>query len=240
MKIMKRSTMIHTNNKLLGTAALVAMCGLAGAAPADIIQAQFNSVSPSKTVAFSLNSGDSYSNTSAGSFNWTRIGGDYAGAGATDTFVTYCIELLQHISYNQTYNYEVASLAASPQPGAGMGSVRANQLRELWGRYHNDGFANNNDAAAFQVAVWEITHDDGLSLSAGQLQFQNNGQWWDTAQNWLTSLDGTGPMANLSVMSSATRQDQVFEVPNPASAAMLTMAGICGATTRRRRNRIVQ
>lgn len=226
-------------NKLSGSilAGIAAIGCMTAVSSGDIIQARFDSVSPSQSVKYSTNGGDNYSTTTAGSFNWTRMGGDYAGPGADGSFLSYCIELSQHISYGQTYSYETRALEASPQPGAGMGIARANLLRELWGRFH-DGVTSNSTAAAFQLAVWEISHDDGLSLSSGSTTFQNLGSYFGVAQDWLDSLDGTGPMADLLVMSHSSKQDQVFEIPNPASAAMLMMAGVCGAATRRRRNQL--
>lgn len=219
----------------LSMAAVGALLTVGNSASADIITARFDEVSPRRTVSISGNAGASFMNTSAGSFNWTRTGGDYDGAGADGAFVTYCIELAQHISYGSSYSYETRPADLSPIPGGGMGSTRANLLAELFGRYYNADFVANDEAAAFQVAVWELSHDDGANLLSGTIRVVNNGAWFATAQGWLDSLDGTGPRLNLLAMTHATAQDQIFVVPNGSTAALMGLAAAFGYSGRRRR-----
>ncbi len=208
---------------IFGCAAAALICSTA--AHADIVEAQFDSVTPSQAVSYSLNGGASYSNTTGGMFNWTRLGGDYAGMGAQGNFITFCIELSQHISYGGQYTYDVIDLDEAPRPGVGMGTENADLLSELFGRHYDAGF-NNTDAAAFQVAVWEIVTDGDLSLADGDFRVQDTGSFVDQAQTWLTSLDGTGPQMDLKAMSNPNAQDQVFVVPAPG--ALVLMAGGLG------------
>ncbi len=226
----------NTSRRALHFVAVAAVVGGASLCSADVIQGRFNDVSPRRTVSISSDAGQSYMNTYAGSFEWSRTGGDYAGAGAFGSFTTYCIELSQHISFGRTYDYTVRDPEASPVPGGGMGAGRAALLSELFGRFYSPQFLTNDAAAAFQVAVWELSHDDGLNLAAGSIRVVDNGAWYGTAQEWLDALDGGGPRMDLLAMTHSTAQDQIFAVPNASTAALLLTGGIFGAAGRRRRD----
>lgn len=215
---------------ILGTT--MALTSLSGA---DVITARFDEVAPGRGVSYSINSGGSFNGTQAGSFDWTRIGGDYAGPGASGSFTTYCIELSQHISFGSTYDYTTRAADLSPVPGSGMGADRAALLSELFGRYYVPQFSSNDEAGAFQVAIWEITHDDGLNLSAGLFQIEDQGSLSLTAQSWLDALDGSGPRLQLLAMTSEIAQDQIFVVPGASSAALMLVGGLFGCSSRRRR-----
>ncbi|MFG0331009.1 MAG: hypothetical protein ACF8PN_14055 [Phycisphaerales bacterium] len=213
------------------TAGLLALGG-AEAANGDIIESRFESVSPGRTIVYSIDAGRRYYYTSAGMFNWNRVGGDYSGPGAAEQYSSFCIELSQYIRYGHTYSFETRAVEDSPQPGAGMGADRAGRLSELFGRYFDEGF-DAVEAAAFQTAVWEITHDEGMSLESGDFRLRDRDATFDQAQSWLTSIDGTGPQAELLVQSHSGAQDHVFLVPAPASFAAIGLA--CMAIGRRRR-----
>jgi len=207
----------------------------ASTAHGDMIQARFDSVSPGQGITYSKDGGTNYHGTTAGTFNWTRTGGDYAGGGAEGSYGTYCIELSQYISYGSTYDFVVRDPEDSPQPGSGMGEVRANYLAELFGTYYSDQF-NTTQATAFQTAVWEITHDDGLDLNNGDFRVTNAGSYFDQAQTWLAGLTGQGATASLIVMSNDGAQDHVLMIPAPATLA--SFGGLIGwfGVSRRRRS----
>lgn len=217
------------------TAAALALgtLGLCSTADGDIIEARFDTVSSGQAVSFSSNAGHKYSSAMAGGYTWTRTGGDYAGEGAAGQFVTFCIEVAQHISYNKTYSFTLREPEDSPRPGVGMGTEKADLLAELFGRYFGS-LSTTTDYTAFQTAVWEVTHDDDRSLAAGNFRVKDTGSFFSLSQSWLDTLDGSGPMADLAVMSSNSAQDQVFLVPGPGSLAGLTLL-LVGAGGRRRR-----
>lgn len=206
---------------------------VARTANAEIIEARFNGVYPGQTIEYSINGGVDYHQTAAGYFNWTRIGGDYNGGGASGEFITFCIEVTEHIQNDNTYEYTVMDPSDAPIPGSGMGNAKALLLRELFGRYYADNFAQE-DAAAFQAAVWEITFDDGLVIDDGSFRMKAGGTALQTAQGWLDTLDGSGPMMEVAAMASIGTQDQIFIVPSPASG-MLAAAGLLLVGARRRR-----
>lgn len=214
------------------------MVAAAGAARADVICATFNGVGPGSNGHYSFNGGADWSNTgAAGHFNWTRTGGDYAGA--QGNFMSFCTELTEHISNGGNYCYTVAALEFAPSSGGGMGSAKADLIRELFGRYYTPAFGaplTGTQATAMQLAIWEIVYEDdsfALGLGTGLVRLTNdNIAAMTVADAYLASLDGTGPLNNtIVVMSGAGIQDQI--IPAPGSLALLGLGGL--VATRRRR-----
>ncbi|MBL1216823.1 MAG: hypothetical protein D8M59_04940 [Planctomycetes bacterium] len=225
----------RTTSASLSLAATAIVGISAASAQADLIEARFDSVSPGRNIEFSTNDGHSYQTTVAGNFNWTRLGGDYDGGGAEGQYVTYCVDLVQHVSYGAEYEFNVIEPTEAPWPTSGMGDDRADRLAELFGRHWSSGFGQD-EAAGFQLAVWEIVNDDDLDLADGDFRIRDAGSAQDWANLWLASIDGTGPTADLAVMGSNSRQDQVFMIPTPASG-MLAGVGmwlLAGRTRKRK------
>lgn len=203
----------------------------------DTICATFNSVSPGSDGQYSLNSGANWQNTgTAGLFNWTRTSGSYSGA--QGNFMSFCTELGEHVGYGNNYCYDVMALESAPNSLGGMGSAKANLLRELFGRYYTPAFGSvlsANAATAMQLSIWEIVFETGgsLDLTAGNAQFvNNNGAAVALAQSYLASLDGSGPMNNdIVAMSAAGVQDHI--IPAPGTMALIGVGSL--AIARRRR-----
>lgn len=226
----------HKHEPIMFSLTLAALIGsTAPTSHADIIKARFDTVSPGRTIEFSTDQGHSYQSTVAGNFMWTRLGGDYDGGGAEGQYITYCVDLSQHVSYGQTYSFDVIDPLAAPLPTSGMGSERAGRLSELFGRYWANDF-DSDQAAGFQLAVWEIVNDDDLDLEDGDFRVRHAGKAQDWATDWLGSIDGTGPSTALAVMGSSTYQDQVFMIPTPASG-LLAGAGVWLLAGRARRRK---
>ncbi len=207
------------------------------------LSATFKTVNPSSTVSISTNGGLNWSSPTAGAMNWVRTGGSYAGLGGAYTsgteFVSFCVELTQYVNYNGSYTYTVVEVGGVPSPGGsgvgnGMGTSKADQLRELW-TIARDQVQDSLTAAAFQLAIWEVVYDDDTSLSTGSFQAKkrNTGDLIPaTAQNWLSQIDGTHELANIFGMRNSGTQDQVFFQPPPPSprteAVPLPGAAWCG------------
>jgi hypothetical protein len=216
----------------------VIAAGMASAANAgfDTICATFNGVSPGSDGQYSLNSGANWNNTgAAGLFNWTRTAGTYTGA--QGNFWSFCTELGEHVGPGNNYCYDVRDLQDAPSSGP-MGAAKANQVRELFGRYYTPAFGSalSADAAtAMQLSIWEIVFENSgvLDLSAGNALFTNNNAAAVVlAQSYLASLDGSGPLNHdIVVMSANGVQDQI--IPTPGTLALAGLGLI--ASKRRRR-----
>ena len=229
----------------------------AGALASSTVNATFNSVSPGESFNYSLDgNGES---TTAGVFNWTSVAGGTTNLGAYNAF---CIELTQTINYGGTYLYNIDPLSNGPTPGydtggnginGPMGATKAGDVEELWGRYYTNIFTGSSaqqqvNAAAFQIAIWDIVFGSNLNLASGNFHATNlSDPAVVLAQSELNSLTGTGPMANLIALDNSSAQDMVTtttpvvpaggSVPEAGTTgtAALGLAGLTLAALRRRK-----
>jgi hypothetical protein len=219
-------------------AALAAVVvGLTFAAPGRAsVTATFSTVNPGEVVTITSNG---VSETGwAGQYDFVNASGDLHGS-----FGGFCIDIGQNIYGNQTVTFGEADLKNAPIPGAGMGATRANLIRELWARDYGVALLSNSNAAAFQIAIWEIINEQNLSqldVTKGSFTVSDSdGQTLTTANAWLAQLTGTGPRDNsLVALTSADYQDYVVSMPAPPGLALAAAAGACGACAailRRRR-----
>lgn len=191
---------------------------------------------------FKYKVGSSSRETQAGIFQWQRVGGTQAGAPA-GLFQTVCIELDQYVASTV---YDVIAVEDGPKPGslltAGpMGVAKADMLSKLWAAYWGTAHDNSGNAAAFQVAVWEIVYDGDTDLSSGDFR-QNYGvgplpAFVTTAQGWLNSLPGLLDETELVALSNRRFQDQIVSVVPLTPAAWGGLALLAGLGIFRLRKR---
>lgn len=184
---------------------------------AATITATFDSVAGGGIVVIPSLNGASLGAGLAGQYLWTQNSGTPV-LGSTGQFVTFCIELTQDINFNQPpYEYTIADLATAPRPSdtmnpSGMGSAKADQIRELWGQDYSK-VVDNSSAATFQFAIWRILYGNSLTLDAG------NAGLLATADGWINALDSNGRRADLIALTSPTAQDQItIATPLPSGA----------------------
>lgn len=206
--------------------------------------------------------------TKAGQFNWT-VGSNDMGLPEGSEMVTFCAQLFQGVSNGQTYTYFSNDIADTPddnsEPGT-MGMMRASVLGDLYARHYDsinggmiDGFGNVGAAkasAAFQMAVWEITHENmpagggeidaqtyvnSLSLKLGAFTaWTASGTTDELASFFLDSLLEGGMLAfDLMGLTNPGQQDQIMPlgmnyVPLPAPV-VLAGTGLVGLLVLRRR-----
>jgi hypothetical protein len=231
-------TMNGTAAKAAG-AVLVAMAS-ATVARGDTMTLTFENVSPGRAIGWSLNYGGS-GTSSGGVYNW---------AGGVRTF---CVQLEENITAGVPVTYDVVDPSMVPdggamndpnQPGA-MGMTKSSQLQTAYALWWGDSMmSSQNLSAAFQMVIWEISHEQGgmsggYQITTGSARFTSNSAVETQATAWLDEINNrtlTGGLLSFSQLRGLTnvdRQDQLIVVPGAGSIAGL--AGIAAISRRRRR-----
>ncbi len=159
---------------------------------------------------------------------------------------SFCTELSQFIYINgAAQTYSVLSVGDLPIPGAGMGSARANAIARMYAAAGQTQFGTNNDVAAgFQIAVWEVSMDyDGtagsLNVTTGSFKGNNLSSAVNSSvATFLNAAANTGGLAsNIVGIGNASFQDQILDlsngIPAPGALALLGLAGVVGSRRRK-------
>lgn len=175
--------------------------------------------------------------------------------------VTFCSEVTEGFApVAQTYDLVGVPDLPDTDLGPGpMGAARAQEIYDLYAAANGAQFAstnnntNNNFAAAFQLAMWEIVYDyngalpnGNLDLSAGLFRYNGNQDVLRTLANGLFTqiLAITSPMQGLGGLLNEMWQDQIFVCPDGTcdmtmvplpTAAGLAGLGLIAVGVRRRR-----
>jgi len=195
-----------------------------GTSQADLISVKYDHMGASSKI--NIAAPKSMSSVSAGLLVLKKNSG--SDMWANGTLAGFCIEIEQNASSSYS-NYTVGTLDSVLDSGT------ASAMRELWGRYYDESWMNtgnsiyNVQAAAFQTAVWELIYDgiEDVDLAHGGFSMTANESIMSLANTWLGSLDGSGPKADLRILSNASHQDFVVEVPEPMTLVMFVSALGC-------------
>jgi len=179
----------------------------------------------------------------AGVYNLYKTSGSGEGKLWADGLIgAYCAELSEPAPIVTT-KYSVTSLDDA------FGTKKAVYISELWGRYYDSSWAGDgpfnwqqdSEAAAFATALWEIIYEDSPLKWDVKVDSTWDGSGFRTdfggamvANKYLSTLDGTGPMADLRVFSYGGNQDYIAQVPEPTTVVLLGL-GSLGLLRRKRK-----
>ena len=214
---------------------------------ADTVDVQFLGL---KGGAIDTNLG----NGGAGAFKWKKISGSALPYADDSEFLSFCIDIFEHVNTSGPSTYNVVDPADAPN-NLMMGAAKAGLMSHWFGSYYKGNSWDNwtsSEARAFQMGVWEIVYED-LNL-IGDL-FNTNHSFYingpesvrSVAQDWFNDVTWrTGNTLSLAAISSPSGdatgryQDQIVVVPLPAAfAAGLPLLGGLGLARRVRGRRRV-
>lgn len=179
---------------------------------------------------------------------WARAGGFRVTDGVRN-FVGWCVDMAATLTLPTQYTETNTPFAS----GLGFSDTVADNLQKLFNTaYSTLDLSSNWQSAGFQLAMWEIIHEDAnnpLNITSGSLRFSGGSTMArDFAAQLLAGLDGpVTERYNLSFFVSATdskgnplSQNLVTAspIPLPAAAWMLLAGVLALAAVGRRRQRL--
>ena len=172
--------------------------------------------------------------------------GEFTGLWNGNSFSAMCVDVMRTLNLGTTYTNFTAMTPAA----YGFTTTQVGLFNRLYTNYYGASRASNVNAAAFQLATWEITYDgdSALNLAANTFTLGSTGNAAAVtlAGTWLATLaaQNTGNWS-FTVLDSATvhggqsaTQDLLVAIPVPEPstyALLLAGLGMVGFIARRRR-----
>ncbi|CAN0603113.1 unnamed protein product, partial [Ectocarpus sp. 12 AP-2014] len=173
-------------------------------------------------------------NAVASGLIWT--GGEDLNASVTDRFIAWCFDLIHPVSLGATYDYEVVDAPFSNSYLLEGADVRVSSLFNA--NYDTLETTDPVQAAAFQLAVWEVANDNDFDLASGVFQasgygidaaditataqsFLSGGVDYHGPENWQTFFLETRESKGTQNLVTAVRAPELTPVPLPASGLFL-------------------
>ncbi len=146
-----------------------------------------------------------------------------------ENYLGYCVDIYQYAG-----DAHVTELAPSDVVPGG---VQAAFLFETYG----DAVSNGRQAAAIQIAIWEVLYEtaDSYDIRHGAFKAGGNNQVTNLAQVLLDSVPVSyDPSPTTIFLYSESKQDMMIsggEIPEPGTMALLSIGGAMTVIRRRRR-----
>jgi hypothetical protein len=193
--------------------------------------------------------------TIGGAINWNVQ--MYNGSASGGTMKTFCVEISEGFP-DDPIQYTLADPTGVPEesPPGNMSANQSQMMQDLYSRYYGSVTAASgswgsylDDAAAFQLVIWEISHENfsdasdlsvmksELDITLGALVATDyySSDVLNNANAMIAAL-GTGGWNNYSSLfggTNPTNQDILIVVPSPAIAGLAGL-GLVGMRRRRR------
>lgn len=213
--------------KRLLSAAVLAASLLSGAATASTVDVSYQDAS---NPFGSENLKKSLKIQSPGYDGWVNAGAfQMTGSGGFGDFTAFCVDVFQFLMNNQTYTSPVILFDMD---------IVDNIDRLFTSVYAS--VDTSKEAAAFQVALWEIIYDHGAvyDLDAGAFSMSHRDGVEALAEHYLAGLSTASKGGyKLTFLKSDKAQDLVTAAVVPLPASILFMLGGLGALASLRRYR---
>jgi hypothetical protein len=193
----------------------------------DHITVAESSVNPSVVVQVNI--------TGLSTGDITYSGGVYAGINqllinGSEIVNGFCIDPF-HFSSSSSLPYTVVDLTGAPK-GHPMSPQTATYIERLWGSFYSPTMGAQN-AAGFQIAIWELVDPSGFHLTSG------NDYGAGAMLSTVMASDYSGPTtANLVALTGSGQDYVVQSVPDGGTTVSLLGLGLLALAAAKRQFRI--